>query len=208
MILILLTFLLFIFIHFGVLVFIQIIILIIVFLSSNLLIGINPFSRELYIIRIMSICMIIIILYYNSITSSIGIATVLPLSIKQISYYEEFRISKIIDSNSMKYKLLNLKDTENEITDFLYKLDFNDNFIVIMEFIQEKRYFEIDEPLILLSKPFMINRFSCQKTISNFIYERLGHMMDFYYFDDSVRLECKYREGPIIQLKYAKFYFE
>src|SRR5580692_6007289 len=182
MILILLTFLLFIFIHFGVLVFMQITILLII--------------------------LFLFILYYNSLTSSIATAAILPLSLQRISYYEEFRINKIIDSNSMKYKLLNLKDIENEITDFLYKLDFNDNYIVTMEFIQEKRYFEIDEPLILLSKPFMINRFNFPKTISNFIYERLEHMMDFYYFDDSVRLECKYREGPIIQLKYAKFYFE
>ena len=208
MILILLTFLLFIFIHFGVLVFMQITILLIIFFLSNLLIGINPLLKEFYIIRIISICVIIFILYYNSITSSIATAAILPLSLQRILYYEEFRINKIIDSNSMKYKLLNLKDIENEITDFLYKLDFNDNYIVTMEFIQEKRYFEIDEPLILLSKPFMINRFNFPKTISNFIYERLEHMMDFYYFDDSVRLECKYREGPIIQLKYAKFYFE
>ena len=96
---------------------------------------------------------------------------------------------------------------ENLISEFLFKLDFNDNIIVIMEFIPENRYFELDAPLILLSKPFMINRFSCSKTISNFIYERLEYMIDFYYLNDSVRLECRYREGPIIQLNSQNFIY-
>jgi hypothetical protein len=177
-----------------------------VLFCSNLLIGINLFSRELYIIRIIAICGIIYILYNNSISSSIIIVSIVPLSIKRISYFDEVRMSKIIDSNSKNSKLWRFKDIENKISNFLKRLEFYDNYIVIMEFIPEKRYFEIDAPLILLSKPFMINRFSSTKTISNFIYERLDLMKYLYQFNNNTILECKYREGPIILLKYAKFY--
>jgi hypothetical protein len=112
-----------------------------VFLSSNLLLGINPFSRELHVIRLLSICVIIYILYYNSISYSILTAIILPLSLKRINYFEFFKISKVIDSNSKNYKLIVYKDIENQISDFLFRLDFNDNFIIIMEFIPENRYF-------------------------------------------------------------------
>lgn len=206
MILIVLLFLLFIYIHFGVLTLIQIILCIIVFLLSNLLMGINPFSKELYIIRLLSLFTIICILYYNSITYSIVTVSILPLSIKRIHYYDEFRVSKNIDSNSKKETFLVFKDIEKQISNFLFKLDFNDNFIVILEFIPKNRYFELDAPLILLSKPIIINRFSSAKTISHFIYEKLDFMMYFYEFNSYTFLEYKYRDGAIINLKYAKFY--
>jgi hypothetical protein len=76
-----------------------------------------------------------------------------------------------------------------------------------MEFIPEKRYQEIGASNILLSKPFLINKFSSTITILNFIFERLDYMSLFYLFDDNIILETKNRNGPIIQLKYAKFSF-
>lgn len=207
MILILLTFLMIIYIKFGILCLIQIIICMMVFLSSNYLIGINPFSRELYIIRILAICAIIYLLYYNSITYSILSATILPLSIKNISYIDDLRSTKYIVSKSKEEKYLTLNNINIEIFKLIKKLDINDNYIIIMEFIPEKRYQEIGASNILLSKPFLINKFSSNTTILNFIFERLDYMSLFYLFDDNIILETKNRNGPIIQLKYAKISF-
>lgn len=178
-----------------------------VFLSSNYLIGINPFSRELYIIRILAICAIIYLLYYNSITYSILSATILPLSIKNILYLDDLRSTKYIVSKSKEEKYLTLNNINKEISNLIKKLDINDNYIIIMEFIPEKRHQEIGASNILLSKPFLINKFSSTITILNFIFERLDYMSLFYLFDDNIILETKNRNGPIIQLKYAKFSF-
>lgn len=196
-----------IYIKFGILCLIQIIICMMVFLSSNYLIGINPFSRELYIIRILAICAIIYLLYYNSITYSILSATILPLSIKNISYIDDLRSTKYIVSKSKEEKYLTLNNINIEIFKLIKKLDINDNYIIIMEFIPEKRYQEIGASNILLSKPFLINKFSSNTTILNFIFERLDYMSLFYLFDDNIILETKNRNGPIIQLKYAKISF-
>lgn len=156
-----------IYIKFGILCLIQIIICMMVFLSSNYLIGINPFSSELYIIRILAICAIIYLLYYNSITYSILSATILPLSIKNISYIDDLRSTKYIVSKSKEEKYLTLNNINKEISKLIKKLDINDNYIIIMEFIPEKRYQEIGASNILLSKPFLINKFSSNTTIKS-----------------------------------------
>ena len=53
---------------------------------------------------------------------------------------------------------------------------------------------------MLLSNPFLINKFSSPTLISKFINERLELMIDYYYLDDSV-LE----ESSIVLLTYCKF---
>jgi hypothetical protein len=75
-----------IFIQFGLLVFLQILIGLIVFFTSNFLSGINPFNLEYRIIRILSIILIIYILWYNSIEIAIHTSVLLPLSIDKIDY--------------------------------------------------------------------------------------------------------------------------
>ena len=57
-----------IYIQFGLLVLSQIIILFIIVILYNSLLGLNPYSKWLHIIKIMSIILIIFILYYNSST--------------------------------------------------------------------------------------------------------------------------------------------
>jgi hypothetical protein len=64
MILLLLILLILIYIQFGLFVLIQIVIWTMVFLTSNLLIALNPFSRQYYVIRAISIIVIISILYF------------------------------------------------------------------------------------------------------------------------------------------------
>jgi hypothetical protein len=204
--LILLTFLFFVYIYFGSLALIQIILWMIVFLLSNFFIGINPLSRELYIIRIMAFCVIIFILYYNSMNSSILTAFILPLSISKISYFNELGSDNIIyvDPNFETERFYLFK--VNETSDFLNKLDINDNYIAIIEFIPEISEYEIDAPQLFLSKPFLINKFSSETTLTKFMFERLNYMVDYYYLDDSIIQQCKDKTGPVIVITYSKFY--
>lgn len=73
-----------IYIKFGLFVLIQILIWSLVFILSNFLIQFNP-NREMYIIRILSILVIMFILYYNSLEHIISTALIIPLSISKIS---------------------------------------------------------------------------------------------------------------------------
>jgi len=177
-----------------------------VFLLSNFLIGINPFVRELYIIRIMAFCAIIFILYYNSIQLPIETTFVLPLSISKISYFNEIETeSRIyIDSNWKTERFYLIKI--NEISDFLNELDINDNYIATIEFIPEISEYNIDAPQLFLSKPILVNKFSSSTTLYKFIFERLNLMVDYYYLDDTIIQQCKNGVGPIVIINYSKFY--
>jgi len=109
-----------IYIQFGLLVSIQIVIWTIVFIISNFLIGFNPLSRELYVIRTMAIIVIIFILYYNSKELYIASAFILPLSISNISFADEIIETEGIiqfDSNVQTERFHLFK--VNETTDFL-----------------------------------------------------------------------------------------
>lgn len=112
-------FLLVIYIQFGLLLLIQIIIWLLVFFGSNFLIGINPFSREMHIIRFMSIIVIIFLLYYNLIQSTIMIAFIIPLSVDRITFADEFPGALIYDSDIKTERLFLFK--QNEISDIKKK---------------------------------------------------------------------------------------
>jgi hypothetical protein len=154
----------------------------------------------------MSICVIIYILYYNSITFAVGVAFVLPLSIDKISYFHEIKFeSTVYIDSEIKHDRFHLIKI-NEVSDFLSKLDINDNYIATIEFIPELSDYNIDAPQLILSKPFLINRFSSPTTLSIFIIKRLNYMVDYYYLDDTIIQECKDGTGPGIIINYTKFY--
>jgi hypothetical protein len=205
MITILLLFFFYIFIYYGIFIFIQIVILTIIFFASNFIIGINPFVKEMYIIRIVSIFIIILILSYNSHSSTISIVLILPFSIDKISYFHEsqdFIGKKVyIDLEENIERFLLFK--EKEVSDFLVTLDNNENYICILEFIPDISVYDDLAPQLILSKPFLINHFSSSTVITKFMNERLDYMVDYYYLDDSIIHETKLGSGPIILLKYA-----
>lgn len=154
----------------------------------------------------MAFCAILFIFYYNSQQSYIVTAFILPLSINKISYLDELGSDNIIyiDPNFSSERFYLFK--VNETSDFLNKLDINDNYIAIIEFIPEISEYKIDAPQMILSKPFMINSFSSETTLTKFIFERLNYMVDYYYLDDSIILDCKDRTGPAVIITYSKFY--
>jgi hypothetical protein len=196
-------FLILIYFQFGVLVLIQIVLSTIVYLTSNFLIGFNPFSKELHVIRITSIFVIIFILYYNSIEIPITSAFIIPFSINSISYLDE--IDSISVDNESNSEMLYLFNTD-EISDFLNKLDIDDNYIATIEFIPEISDYNINAPRLFLSKPFLLNSLSSPATISKFIFERLNYMADYYYLDDSIIQQCKHGVGPMVLINYYKIY--
>jgi hypothetical protein len=89
--LILILLLTIIYIQFGLFALIQIIIWLIVFISSNVLIGLNPWNIKAHITRILSICVIIYIFWINSSDISIQKAILLPLSISKIDFIEDIK---------------------------------------------------------------------------------------------------------------------
>ena len=184
-IILLLWFLGIIYIQFGLLVLTQIIILFIIVILSNLLLGLNPYCKWLYIIKIMSIILIIFILYYNSRDILILTAFMTPLSISRISYINDLDVPAFADFESEKIEIFN-KFTIKETTDFLNKLEDNESYIAEIGFIPCFTLWDLDAPQMSLSNPVLINRNSSPTTINKFILERLDYMVDYYYLDDTI----------------------
>ena len=175
-----------------------------IFLISNFLIGFNPFSKKLHVIRITSIIVIIFILYYNSIEMEIATTCILPFSIKSISYLHELDSPWGI-SSEQKIEIFYLFKTK-ETSDFLNKLDDEENYTAFIEFIPDVLLLESDIPVMVLSKAFLLNKFSSEEIITKFIFERLEEMVEYYFLDDSIIQEVKQGGGPVVILRYAKIY--
>jgi len=208
MILLLLLSLVIIFTFFGTFVLIQILIWTMVFFLSNFLIGINPFNKEFHTIRIMSVIVIIFIVYYNSIKLNVANAFILPLSISNITYLDDFTNDHrgiIVDPNVNKELLYSI--TTGKTSKLLNNLDSDSNYIEAIEYINDLSIYYSDvnngnsnTPKMILSNPFLFNKFSSPNLLTKFMNERLEMMIDYYYLDDSV-LE----DSSILLLTYSKF---
>jgi hypothetical protein len=128
---------------------------------------------------------------------------ILPFSINSISYLDE--IDSISVDNESNSEMLYLFNTD-EISDFLNKLDIDDNYIATIEFIPEISDYNTEAPRLFLSKPFLLNSLSSPATISKFIFERLNYMADYYYLDDNIIQQCKHGVGPVVLINYYKIY--
>lgn len=189
-----------IYIHYGLFTLIPVLIWTIVFFASSFLYGINPSKIEFRIIRIMSIIVIIFILWYNTVPTSIASVIILPFSMDEITFAKDINRYLKEDSNFNEY-ILYFWDS-NEIKEFLSLLEDNSNYLVYLEFIPSDEY--TDVPYLILSKPFLINRFSSETTISKFINDRLNCMVDTYYLDDIVIQPNNEKIGPFVSIKFKK----
>ena len=131
MLLIFLFILSLIYIQFGLFVSIQIVIWTIVFLLSNFLIGINPFNKEFYIIRIISVFVIILILYYNTNKIYFIASFILPLSIDKITFLNEMKVNIFIYTDTEESEIFYLFEV-NETSEFLNRLDDDDNYVFLL----------------------------------------------------------------------------
>lgn len=152
----------------------------------------------------MSIVVIIIILYYNSIDINIASAIILPLSISNITYFDEITKKNSVTIYSNVNKEIFHECSVDKLSKFLKTLDIDTNYIVTIEYISDISIYYLDEinkPRLLLSNPFLINNFSSATLLTKFMNERLELMIDYFYLDDSVL-----QDSSIILLTYTKIY--
>lgn len=199
MILILLILLTIIYIQFGLFTLIQIMIWLIVFISSNVLIGLNPWNIKAHISRVLSICIVIFILWYNSQEISIQTSMLLPLSISKITFTSEFN-HPIFIKFPEKRETLYLWD-DQEIKEFLNSLATDENYIIFMQFKPSE--LDWDGPNVALSNTFLINRHSSSTTIRKFIDDCLFVIKNTHELDDYVIQPDVV--GPMIELHYCEF---
>lgn len=194
LLLIFLIILTFTYIKYGLLVTISIVIWFMVFFLSNLLIGIDPNNREMYIIRIISILIIIFILYYNSIQFTISSAFIVPLSITKITYLNDLLNDKqnnhldIIYINKADFIWFDFADFK-DIMDLLSNLEENKAYVVTFELILDQVTYEAGDPTIILAQPILISKRSNPWIILDYLSPRvlsacnsynLGENLDFW----------------------------
>ena len=142
---------------------------------------------------------LVFILWFNSLETTIYTTVLIPLSIVKISFIDEIDSLIYISESNTKEERLYLWNYE-EIESFLKSLNIDDNYIVEMEFMPSDE--DMDAPQLILSKPFLINRHSSVTIIMKFINERLDKMVDVFYLDDIV-IQPEII-GPIVKLTYKK----
>jgi hypothetical protein len=158
--------------------------LILIFFISHLLLGANPLSIKLHIIRILSI---LIILYYLDINQSNYLISLLPpFCLDKIHYVHDFQI-KSINFFEQKGSILYLNSLTRDLTIFLDNLSDNDNYWISLTFYPDISGYANEEGIkLVISDPILINKESNSLLLTKFIMNRLNLMIDSYYLDDSI----------------------
>ena len=184
MILLILLILFIFYIQFGFLLVIQIVLLMVIFFSSNLLIGFNPYSKELRIIRFLSIITILLLVWFNINPVFISMLSVLPISKNEITFIDEITNKNFVIISNKKF--VYTKISNETVSDLINNLDLDGDYIVNVDCILDFTEDLDNIPKIILSKPFLINCNSSNKLIAEFIYEKLEEMTDIYFMDDTI----------------------
>jgi hypothetical protein len=188
-------------IKFGLLVLISIIVWSIIFLLSNFLLGLNPNNKEMFIIRIISILVIIFILYYNSLEYGIITSLIIPLSINKITYLEDILNEKenyhlnIFFLRKPNLLWLSFSDYK-EIMNLLCLLDHNKAYIVTFDLILDQSGYQLGDPSIILGSPILISKDSNPWLISKYLSSKVVKSCNSYDLNDQteVSILVKYRE--------------
>jgi hypothetical protein len=208
MIIILILILTLIYIKFGLLVVIQILIWTLVFILATFLSNINPTNKEYYIIRILSIIVIIFILYLNSKEVNILSSFIIPLSVTKITFIDELigddnvNPTDIIFINNSHITWLHFIDFQ-ELLDLLSLLDNNKAYVISFDLIFDKLSFSLGNPSLNLTKPILISKNSNPWLISSYLQERIRMACDLYNLDESCL--AKGVDGPGLLVKYKEF---
>lgn len=200
LLIILLLILTFTYIKYGLLVLISLVIWLMVFFLSNFLIGIDPNNKEMYIIRIISILIIIFILYYNSIQFTISSAFIVPLSVTTITFLEDLLNEDhnysfdIIYFRNPNFIWLKFGDFQ-EIMDFLTLLESDKAYIANFELIFDQNGFEFGEPTINLGSPILISKDSNPWLISDYLKSKIVKSSNSFDLNDQneVSILVKYK---------------
>lgn len=193
--------------HFGLLLTIQIITLFVVLFLVNSLLRVYPESRELLVVRILAVLTIIFVVYINSNPMISALTCIIPLSIDKVTFmkaikdrYPDFKVDWSSYSTDLFHDL-----TTQEIEIFLSNLDKHSNYIVEIEFHPDWENTFKDLPVMILSKPICVNKFSSPTTIRKYITQRMDLMRDIFFNDDQIIQPNKVGFGPIIVIHFYKF---
>jgi hypothetical protein len=199
----LLIILIFIIIHikFGLLVLISIILWFIIFLLSNFLLGLNPNNKEMFIIRILSILIIIFILYYNSLEYTIISSFIIPLSVTKFTFLndilndEESNRLDIICIRKPDFKWFNFCDFK-DIMNLLSTFEDNKAYIATFDLIIDQSGYESGDPSLLLGLPILINKNSNPWLISEYVTEQVVKAINSYNLEENteVSILVKHKE--------------
>lgn len=191
MILILVLFLIIIHIKFGLLTLIQISIWLIVFFSSNFLLGINPNEIKFKAIRILAVITILFIIFYES---QINVVTTIlfPFSLFQIDFRDSFewKIKKTRDKHKISY--LTIQTLTQDMISLLNSLKDDENYSMSLCFISRYNKWKDNKeenPPLLIDNAIIINKESDPILISQFIMTKLedeGLFITNYSFKDSI----------------------
>jgi hypothetical protein len=189
MIILLILLLTIIYIQFGLLVLTQIIILFIIITLSNFLLGLNPYSNWLHIIKITSIIVIIFIIYYNSLYS---ISILIPFSTFDIDFRDSFewKISSYKVKPDISY--LKLQTLTKDINSLLLSLVDDENYSMSLSFILSYKKWKDNKEKIepfLIDDAIIINKESDPILITQFILKRLDDKNLFitnWFFKDTL----------------------
>jgi len=206
LLLIFLIILTFTYIKCGLLVLISIVIWLIVFILSNLLLGLDPNNKEMFIIRILSILIIIFILYYNSIEHTISSSLLIPFSVTKISFLEDL----LNEDQNYNYDIIYFRKPNLiwlkfgdfiEIMNVLSLLQDNKAYVATFDLILDQSGFEFADPTIKLGPPLLISKDSNPWLISKYLVSKVSKACNSFDLNDQneVSILLKYKEIKVFE---------
>nr|YP_009498177.1 hypothetical protein [Lactifluus volemus]AWX52884.1 hypothetical protein [Lactifluus volemus] len=122
----------------------------------------------------------------------------------QIQYLSDiYYNNRLIVTNSSKYIILPDYDS-NTIASFLKTLKETKDYLVIIEYISSKLYYDTKNPTITLTKPLVIRKDIDPRSLENFIDKKIELVFDSYYLDDSFLSKWGDIDGPAIKIEYTE----
>lgn len=137
-------------------------------------------------------------LIYVNYKTQIRIDGILPYSLFKITYLIELKFFKHAGEVLLK-AILHQWDKINT-TDMLSKLEDKKIYAATVEFIVDYNLYNDKDPYpkLLLDQPIVLTKDSETQLVSNFIYEKIIKMADYYKFDESILDQTD--NGPVVLL--------
>lgn len=180
------TLLTYIFLQFSMSLFLQLLILFVCFLFSNVLLGINPYNLKLYIFRALAILLMLLLIYYSTIDPLYPTSLLIPLCVDEIHYAHDFD-AKPLDIRNKRTTFLFLDLLDKDLVKFLELLDQKDNYWVSFRIYRTLNDYRVQDKLhIFLDDPILLNSGSSHQLLSKFINNHVKLLVEAYYLDETI----------------------
>lgn len=166
--------------------FLQLLILFVCFLFSNVLLGINPYNLKLYIFRALAILLMLLLIYYSTIDPLYPTSLLIPLCVDEIHYVHDFD-AKPLDIRNKRTTFLFLDLLDKDLVKFLELLDQKDNYWVSFRIYRTLNDYRVQDKLhIFLDDPILLNSGSSHQLLSKFINNHVKLLVEAYYLDETI----------------------